>query len=94
MRNQGHDNETLEPHLRTVAARHSQVPLEVAMVPERLLSRFGGFDMSKVLPLEGGGEVIVIPERRESTSEYMERRAREIRRRHNEQSRKGEESSW
>ena len=89
----GHDATELTPSLRIVEARSGLVALEVAHVPERLLSRFGGFDMSMVRPMEGGGELIIIPERRESTSESMERRARELSRRRQEGSRERTESS-
>ena len=54
-------------------ARHTQVALEVAMVPRRLLSRFGGLDMSVEWPTEDGGTVVAVPYRRESTAEEMMR---------------------
>ena len=62
-----------------VRVRNSQVPLEVAMVPWRLLSRFRGFDMTIEWPMEGGGTIVAIPLRRESTRKDMER---ELRNRH------------
>ena len=70
-------HESTEWKLRTVSniarARHSQVALEVAMVPRRLLSRFGGLDMSIEWPTEEGGTVVAVPFRRESTAEEMMR---------------------
>ena len=45
-------------------ARHTQVALEVAMVPRRLLSRFGGLDMSIEWPMEAGGSAVAVPYRR------------------------------
>lgn len=70
----------LEPHLRTVWARQSQVPLEVAMVPKDLLSRFGGFYVSRELNLDDGRQIIFIPARRgssvEDAVEELERRSK------------------
>ena len=51
--------------------RHQRVLVEVAMVPSRLLSRFGGIDMTRIWPAEDGGALVAIPYRRESTSEEM-----------------------
>ena len=59
----------LGPHLNIVGARHSQVLLEVAMVPEDLLSRFGGFFVSREVDLGGGRQIVFIPARRGSTEE-------------------------
>ena len=89
----GHDATKFTPSVRTVEARSGQVSWEVALVPERLLSRYGGFDMSIVEPMEGGGERIMIPKRRESTSEDMERRVRVIRKRKMGQFQNEEEST-
>ena len=72
--------ESAEESLRAVSnithARHTQVALEVAMVPRRLLSRFGGLDMSIEWPTEDGGTVVAVPYRRESTAEEMMRHLR------------------
>ena len=68
----------LEPHLDIMWARQSQVLLEVAMVPEDLLSRFGGIHISRQIDLEDGRQIIFIPARRGST---MEDAIREVERR-------------
>ena len=64
-----------EENLRAVAnvarTRHTEVAFEVAMVPRRLVSRFGGLDMSIEWPTEDGGTVVAVPYRRESTVEEM-----------------------
>ncbi|MDE2716946.1 MAG: DUF5677 domain-containing protein [Chloroflexota bacterium] len=54
--------------------RHARVLLAVATVPERLLSRFGGLDMTMEWSTEDGGTIVAIPYRRESTSEEMDQR--------------------
>ena len=56
----------LEHEVNIVGARSSQVPFEVAMVPERLLSRFGGFDMTIEWTTEDGRRFTATPARRES----------------------------
>ena len=65
LRNLPDVSEDLKRHAGVVWARQSQVPLEVAMVPARLLSRFGGFYVSTEIDL-GDGPVMVVPARRGS----------------------------
>ena len=67
------DKVNMEPMDRIVYARHSQVAWEVAMVPERLLSRFGGIDVGRDETTEDGRN-IYMPARRESTPEQIKRR--------------------
>ena len=64
----------------TVDARSIKVYLEVAQVPERLLSRFRGFGMAFELPTEDGDTVLGIPARRGSTPEDMLRELMNLRR--------------
>ncbi len=78
VRNQPDVSEDLIRHAGVVWARQSQVPLEVAMVPERLLSRFEGFYVSTEIDL-GDGPVIAFPARRDSKPEDA---IREFQRRH------------
>ena len=59
----------LEREVNVVGARSSQVALEVAMVPRRLLSRFGGFDMTIEWETEDGRLFTAKPYRRESEPE-------------------------
>ena len=61
----------LQNGARLVLARHTEVDLEVAMVPDRLISRFGGPDMTMEWQTEDGGTIVAIPYRRESTEEEM-----------------------
>ena len=68
------DKAGLQDGAEVVLARHTRVFLAVAMVPERLLSRFGGFDMTMEWSTEDGGTIVAIPYRRESTSEEMDQR--------------------
>ena len=68
---------------RLVHARSNEVLWEVAAVPERLLSRFRGFDMTVELPTEDGGTLVGVPYRRESTPEDMLREFINLRRREN-----------
>ena len=70
------DKADLQAGARVVLARQSQVPLEVAIVPERLLSRFGGFDMTIEWQTEDGRTIVAVPYRRESESEEMAQRLR------------------
>ena len=49
--------------------RHTQVLLEVAMAPERLLSRYRGFDLSFEIEGDDGRVSIFTPARRESSPE-------------------------
>ena len=59
---------------QVVRERHKKVLIEVAMVPGRLLLRFGGLDMTMEWPTEDGGTIVAIPHRRESTSKEMTQR--------------------
>ena len=59
----------LDREVNIVGARSSQIPLEVAMVPRRLLSRFGGFDMTIEWETEDGRLFTAKPYRRESEPE-------------------------
>ena len=68
------DKVKLQAGARLVRTRHSQVLLDVAMVPARLISRFGGPDMTTEWPTEDGGSIVAIPYRRESTAEEMTQR--------------------
>ena len=68
----------LMSRVEIVEARSNNVLLEVAQVPERLLSRFRGFDMTVVMPSEDGGTLEGIPYRRESTPEEAARELTKI----------------
>ena len=65
------EKDNLRAGAEAVRARHSQVGLEVAMVPRRLLSRYGGLDMSTEWQTEDGRTIVAIPYRRESSAEEM-----------------------
>ncbi len=72
----GHkENERVRLNRRAdlVNARSHEVLIEVAVVPERLLSRFRGFVMAFEISTEDGGTLVGIPRRRESTPEEMRR---------------------
>ena len=68
----------LMSRVEIVEARSNNVLLEVAQVPERLLSRFRGFYMTIVMPSEDGGTLVGIPYRRESTPEEAARELSKI----------------
>lgn len=53
--------------------RHTQVLLEVGRVPERLLSRYKGFDLSFDEEWDDGQVVTFTPARRESSEEGMQK---------------------
>ena len=82
VRNHSDGDKDLGWHSQVVWARQSQVPLEVAMVPERLLSRFKGFYVSTEIDLGDGITTIAVPARRGSKPEDV---IREFQRRHRQQ---------
>ena len=71
-----------------VDERHRQVAFEVAQVPERLLSRFRGFDVTVELLTKDGERTWGILHRRESSPDQM---LRELISRHGRQARELEQ---